>query len=240
MQTKKLALLSTMLVGLGGATVAAQSTDAAEDASDSATQQVQQQADAAADATKDATTEAKKNVEDMASDAAKPADASQDTASDATTEPADASQDTASDATTEPADAGQDTASDATTESGGSESDGGVLLVRTMSVGTSDQAYEGEVFAGMTAEDVIGMTVVGRENESVGEVSDLLINDDGTVDRAIVDVGGFLGFGTKSVALEIDSLSISEGSGEIISDVDAETLESMPEWQQEDDGWYSE
>jgi sporulation protein YlmC with PRC-barrel domain len=115
-----------------------------------------------------------------------------------------------------------------------------MLVVRTMSVGTSDQPHQGEMLGGMTAEEVIGMSVVGRDNEEVGEVTDLLIADDGTVDRAIVDVGGFLGFGDKSVALDIASLSLGEGDGELVSDLDAETVEDMPEWQQDDEGWYSE
>jgi hypothetical protein len=229
MQTKKLALLSTMLVGLA---VPAFAADTANQSANSASQQVQQQADAAADATWDVGTEAERKVQDAASDATQPADASQDTGSDAT-QPADASQDTASDAT-QPADASQDTAS------GTSEGDGGVLLVRAISVGTSDQPYQGEVLGGMTAEEIIGMPVVGRDNEEVGEVTDLLIGEDGTVDRVIVDAGGFLGFGDKSVALDIASLSLGEGDGELVSDLDAETVEDMPEWQQDDEGWYSE
>ena len=235
METKKLALLSTMLVGLAGPTFAA---DAANDAASSASEQVQQQADAATDGDNFVGAEIDREVQDTAGDATQPTDASQDTAGDAT-QPADASQDTASDETM-PADANQDTASDATQQDGSSEDGVGVLVVRTISVGTSDQPHQGEVLGGMSAEDVIGMTVVGRDNEAVGEVTDLLIAQDGTVDRAVVDVGGFLGFGSKSVAIDIAGLSIAEGSGEIVSDLDAETLDDMPEWQQDDEGWYSE
>ncbi len=175
MQTKKLALLSTMLVGLAGAAWAAETTDAAKDA-------------------------------------VKPA-----------AEQAEAAQDVATDAVEETAAAGEDA----------------LAPTRTPSIGTSDQAYEDEVLAGMTAEDVIGMPVVDANGEEVGEVADLLIAEDGTIDRAIVDVGGFLGFATKPVALEVSSLTVAEGSGEIVSDVTAETLETMPEWQQDDDGWFS-
>ena len=222
MQTKKLALLSTMLVGLAGPAFEA---DAANDASHAASEQVEhQQADAATDGAKNAGTDAATKVQDTASDATQPADAGQDTAADAT----------------QPADASQDMASDAMQQDGSSEDGGGVLLIRSLSVGTSDQQHQGEVLAGMTAEEVIGMTVVGRDNEAVGEVTDLLIAEDGTVDRAIVDVGGFLGFGDKSVALDIASLSLAEGDGELVSDLDADTVEDMPEWQQDDEGWYSE
>ena len=168
MQTRKLALLSTMLVGLGGAALASETTDAANDA-------------ATGTATK---------VEALAADAT---NAAQD----------DLTQD------------------------------------RAPSIGMSDQPYEGEVLAGMTAEEVIGMPVVDAQGQNVGEVTDLLIGDDGIVDRAVVDVGGFLGFATKSVALDVASLTVAEGDGEIVSDVTQEALEEMPEWQQDDSGWFS-
>lgn len=168
MQTKQLALLSTMLVGLGGAALAAESTDAAKDATAGVTDQV------------------------------------------------------------------ETTASD-TTDS----AENALAPDRAPSIGTSGQAYAGEVFAGMTADDVIGMPVVDAEGETIGEVTDLLIAQDGTVDRAIVDVGGFFGFAAKSVALDVTSLTVAEGDGEIVSDVTEETLEEMPEWQQDDSGWFS-
>ncbi len=168
MQTRKLALLSTMLVGLGGAAWASETTDTANDAAAGAPTKVEA---------------------------------------------------TAADTT--------NAAQDALTQD------------RVPSIGMSDQPYDGEVLAGMTAEQVIGMPVVDAQGQAVGEVTDLLIGDDGVVDRAVVDVGGFLGFATKSVALDVTSLTVAEGDGEIVSDVTEETLEGMPEWQQDDSGWFS-
>lgn len=175
MQTNKLALLSTMLIGIGGAALAAETTDAAEDAVQPATEQ---------------------------------------------------------------AAAGQQATSGAA-EQTAATGEAALAQRHTPSVGTSNQAPEGAVLAGMTAEDVIGMPVVDANGEEVGEIADLLITNDGTIDRAIVDVGGFLGLATKPVALDVTSLTVAEGDGEIVSDVNVETLESMPEWQQDDAGWFT-
>jgi sporulation protein YlmC with PRC-barrel domain len=114
------------------------------------------------------------------------------------------------------------------------------MRMPSRSVTTSGDPYAGTVFGAMQADDVIGMTVVDAEGSSVGEVADLLIGTDNEIDRAIVDVGGFLGFGAKPVAIDIDELLVAEGADEIILDVTREELESMPEWQSSEEGWFTD
>ena len=46
-----------------------------------------------------------------------------------------------------------------------------------------------------------GTDVIGTNNEKIGDVSDILFDKSGKVDAYIVGVGGFLGIGTKDVAL---------------------------------------
>lgn len=64
----------------------------------------------------------------------------------------------------------------------------------------------------LTAEKLDGAPVYDAHDEWIGEVSKLLISDDGKIERAVVDVGGFLGLGEKPVALEFTSLSILQDS----------------------------
>lgn len=59
-----------------------------------------------------------------------------------------------------------------------------------------------------TVENLLGANVYGREGENIATVDDLLVGDTGEVTHAIMDVGGFLGLGTHTVALEIDDLDI--------------------------------
>jgi hypothetical protein len=56
--------------------------------------------------------------------------------------------------------------------------------------------------------DLRGTRVYGANNESIGDISDLLIDRDGRVVAAIVGVGGFLGIGQKDVAVPFQALDI--------------------------------
>ena len=55
---------------------------------------------------------------------------------------------------------------------------------------------------------LIGMTVVDPDNNSIGEVNDLLVEQDGQVRALIIGVGGFLGIGEKDVALPMSAFSV--------------------------------
>ena len=57
--------------------------------------------------------------------------------------------------------------------------------------------------------NLIGANVVSVSNERIGKIANLILNDDGKVEAAVVKVGGFMGFGGKSVAVTYDSLNIS-------------------------------
>lgn len=56
------------------------------------------------------------------------------------------------------------------------------------------------------ADDLIGQTVYNLENESIGDVSDIILNREGQVAGVVIDVGGFLGIGTSSIAVPMASL----------------------------------
>lgn len=60
----------------------------------------------------------------------------------------------------------------------------------------------------ITAEALTGTAVYDANNDWIGEVSEVLMTDDMKVEKAVVDVGGFLGMGEKPVALDLDKLSI--------------------------------
>ena len=66
--------------------------------------------------------------------------------------------------------------------------------------------------------------------DTIGEVADLIVTQDGRVEAIVVGVGGFLGVGQKSVALAWDSIELTERDGERVILVAAtrEQLEGMP------------
>ena len=60
------------------------------------------------------------------------------------------------------------------------------------------------------ASDFVGTTVYSAQDESLGDVNDLIFAKDGTVQGFVIGVGGFLGIGEKSVAFTIDRLRMTE------------------------------
>jgi sporulation protein YlmC with PRC-barrel domain len=60
------------------------------------------------------------------------------------------------------------------------------------------------------ASKLIGSTVYGSDNASIGEVNDVILASDGKVNAVVVGVGGFLGVGEKNVALPFDKLNVAK------------------------------
>lgn len=61
--------------------------------------------------------------------------------------------------------------------------------------------------SGFHADELIGSDVRAQaDDEEVGTISDLIIDEDGQVVAVIVGVGGFLGMGEKDVAIGWDAL----------------------------------
>jgi hypothetical protein len=56
---------------------------------------------------------------------------------------------------------------------------------------------------------LIGTTVYGPDNKSIGGINDVLIAQDGKINAVVIGVGGFLGVGEKNVAIPFDKLSVS-------------------------------
>ena len=61
--------------------------------------------------------------------------------------------------------------------------------------------------ADISAEEMVGTSVYGANDELIGEIGDVALSADGKIDAYIIDVGGFLGLGEKEVALGSDNLA---------------------------------
>jgi sporulation protein YlmC with PRC-barrel domain len=59
--------------------------------------------------------------------------------------------------------------------------------------------------------DLEGKAVYGAEGESIGDIGDVLISQDGSVNAVIIGVGGFLGIGQKDVAVDMSALQLGPG-----------------------------
>jgi PRC-barrel domain len=84
----------------------------------------------------------------------------------------------------------------------------------------------------LTAELLTGADVRDAEDKSIAEVSDLVLTAEGQVTDVVLDVGGFLGIGAKSVAIPMDRLTVAQAEGgpvRIWVDMTKEELEALPE-----------
>ncbi|MFU0504941.1 PRC-barrel domain-containing protein [Pseudaminobacter sp. NGMCC 1.201702] len=95
-----------------------------------------------------------------------------------------------------------------------------------------DKSQLTEMPAGeIRSEDLVGTTVYGAEDANVGEIGDVVLTQDGKVDAVIIDVGGFLGIGSKEVAVAMDNLSFmtdKDGNKYLYTQFTQEQLEAQP------------
>lgn len=84
------------------------------------------------------------------------------------------------------------------------------------------------------ASKLMGQSVRGQQDESIGDISDLLIDDQGQVVAVVIGVGGFLGIGQKNVAINFDQIQVSQENGElrVVAQLSKEELESAPEFKE--------
>jgi len=83
----------------------------------------------------------------------------------------------------------------------------------------------------MKAEELVGTTVYGANDENIGEIGDIVLTQDGKVDAVIIDVGGFLGVGEKPVAVGFDNLAFmadKDGKKYLYTNFSKEQLDKQP------------
>lgn len=205
---KKLFLTTAIVFPLAFAPALAQTpvVPAGQDpASDAA-----QAAGDAADAANEAAQDAAKAANDAAQDAADAAtEAAQDT-TDAATEAAQDAQAAASDAA--------DAAADAT-------------AAEDVIVTDPDKLVRQQATNELRLDWVTGATVMSPDGETVGSISDLILdNDNGKMAAAVIGVGGFLGIGEKKIAVPWDRLVINYDANQITSDLSRAEADAAPEY----------
>ena len=111
----------------------------------------------------------------------------------------------------------------------------------TTTTAAIDKSALTEVPSGeLKAEELIGTRVYGANDENIGEISDIILSQDGKADSIVLDVGGFLGMGEKPVAVGFDNLAFmtdKDGNKYLYTKFTKEQLEAQPAY---DKGTYTE
>jgi len=100
------------------------------------------------------------------------------------------------------------------------------VTAATMSSGFMQQLNKGDHFA----LDLIGSPVYSSDPQNariVGDINDLVVAPDGTVDAVVISVGGFLDVGEKDVAVAFDSISWKTDASGMLQPVLAVTEEQL-------------
>jgi sporulation protein YlmC with PRC-barrel domain len=72
----------------------------------------------------------------------------------------------------------------------------------TTTTTTSSTSHKGE----WRGSKLIGVNVYNTNNESLGEINELLISQSGKVEAVVIGVGGFLGIGERNVAVPLEKI----------------------------------
>ena len=68
--------------------------------------------------------------------------------------------------------------------------------------------------------DFIGTRVVSKDNQPLGKIANLVFDQSGHIELAVIGIGGFLGIGEKEVAVPFDSLKSDKIDNKHVFSVD--------------------
>ena len=98
---------------------------------------------------------------------------------------------------------------------------------------TLPEGYSAVPVDTLTAELLTGADVRDATDASIAEVSDLVLTAEGQVTDVVLDVGGFLGMGAKSVAIPMDRLTVAQTEGGAVRvwvNMTKAELEALPDY----------
>lgn len=78
---------------------------------------------------------------------------------------------------------------------------------------------------------LVGANVYNNQNESIGEIADLVIENGKTVKAVVLGIGGFLGMGERYVTVDPTTLVLHRGndnSMRVMADASKEELKNAP------------
>jgi sporulation protein YlmC with PRC-barrel domain len=87
----------------------------------------------------------------------------------------------------------------------------------------------------MSGEALIGATVRNENRDSIGKIEDVYVDNNGAIKTVVVSVGGFLGVGSKNVAVKWSDLKFSRDDKSIVITTGwtKDSLKAMPDYKYE-------
>ncbi len=84
------------------------------------------------------------------------------------------------------------------------------------------------------ASGILGRAVLSTANENMGRIIDVIVDESGRVRAAIIDFGGFLGVGSRKIAVDWNALHFSPDKehDKIILELTRDQVKAAPEYQE--------
>jgi hypothetical protein len=84
------------------------------------------------------------------------------------------------------------------------------------------------------ASGILGRAVLSTANENMGRIIDVIVDESGRVRAAIIDFGGFLGVGSRKIAVDWNALHFSPDKehNRIILELTRDQVKAAPEYQE--------
>lgn len=96
------------------------------------------------------------------------------------------------------------------------------------------EGYQAAETAELTADRLEGARVYGPNDEDIGEINRIVMNDNGQVQLIVLDIGGFLGIGEREIAVTTDEVNIVRNTKgddfRVYIDSNKDALKAQPEY----------
>ena len=83
---------------------------------------------------------------------------------------------------------------------------------------------------GITVDELEDMDIIGPDGEEIGEVRDVLVNQQGNIVAMSAELGGVLGVGSREVVLRLDQVGLEQNRRNLVISMTREELEALPVW----------
>jgi hypothetical protein len=84
--------------------------------------------------------------------------------------------------------------------------------------------------SGVAASRITDLNLKNAQDETIGEIDDLLVSSDGKVTHVIISTGGVLGVGAKKVQVPWSDVKIDGNGEKATASMTAEQVKNAPEW----------
>jgi hypothetical protein len=129
-----------------------------------------------------------------------------------------------------PAHTGMDAGRDTSTAAGGNA---GGAAMGTDAGGTATATTGGDRwYADMRGEQIVGQTLYGADGEEIGEIDNVVLRAENNRPAAVVGIGGFLGIGSRDVAIPLDDLRMGPDN-RLTTNLTKDTLAALQPYQKE-------